>query len=260
MRSRTNLGVLLLAVGLAAGLASCSIANPTPTVAPDADHHAVLLIGDSLMGNTFAVAPAAMQKLGLDVTLYDGHINGSGLLDPVNGLAPLDYVKAQLAAHPDVDTVVIEWAGACSAACAQPGGIVYGSPQFFQDWTDTAHRIIDYLHAPSDIVAMDGRTLHVLWVTSPPMPPDPTGVNYQLKTDVATKLAYADAFDLAPAAGGTADWWQALSDTNGKYAQSLYYGGAYHEVRVDDLVHLTVDGASRTSAWLAKGLETAWNQ
>jgi len=179
------------------------------------------------------------------------------VLGPV-GDAPdsLTYVREHVAAHPDVDTVVIEWAGAC--ATCDTTGPEYGSPAFYDAWRATALSIIDFLHT---VRAHDGRPLHLLWVRSPPMPLDVVdGPQYQLRAAVALVLSWIDAAELGPAAGPvTPDWYAALADTAGQYRQSLTYEGETHEVRAPDLVHLSADGARRTAQWTAAALSEVWS-
>jgi len=220
--------------------------------------HRVLLVGDSLMGNTVPQLEEPLADAGWDVVLVDAHANGSGVLGPV-GDAPdsLTYVEQQLERHPRVDTVVIEWAGAC-ATCGQTDP-AYGSDAFYAAWRAGAHAIIDFLHRTR---TPRGARLHVLWVKSPPMP-EAAGdcATYQLREAVARELASIDATELGPAAGPvTPDWYEALADTSMQYEESLSYGGGTHRVRADDLVHLTADGARRTARWTAAALAAVWTR
>jgi hypothetical protein len=50
-----------------------------------------------------------------------------------------------------------------------------------------------------------------------------------------------------------------LADTEMHYRQNLVYDGAAHQVRADDLVHLTPDGAARTARWTAAALDELWS-
>ena len=98
-----TLVLLLAAVGSACGVGDAR----TRTLAPG--HHHVLLVGDSLMGNTAPQLPEPVSDAGWDATFIDAHQNGTGVLGPVGDQPDaLSYVKAQIAAHPEVDTVVIE--------------------------------------------------------------------------------------------------------------------------------------------------------
>jgi lysophospholipase L1-like esterase len=246
---RTRLAAAL--VGVVALLASCGIGFPTPTVTPVAGHHEILMVGDSILGNTISVLPGVLAAHGLDATIDDAHINGSGLASDAGfDGTPLDYLKRQLAAHPDVDTVVFGWTDAC-AQCP----VAYGSPQFFDLWTANAHTLIDYLHATT---RPGGGSYHIVWVQTPPMPPGAPGTFYENSPAVAQVLNWKAVGDYAPRAGGTADFWRALSDVNLQYQQWLHYEGAWHRVRADDAVHLTDDGATRAATWLAAGLSEAW--
>jgi hypothetical protein len=249
MPTRLKLGVLGVVM---LALAGCGIGNPWPTVGSvPSTHHSILLLGDSILGNANFWLPRVLAAKGFNATIYDAHVNGSGLVDPISGQAPLDFVKSQIAAHPDTDTVVLEWAGAC--AICKAGQMVYGSPQFFDTWRANAHAIIDYLHS---IGGGGSAAPRVIWVITPPMPQhpeDPTGYN-QLLTNGGTVLAWMDRGDFIPRSGAGVDWWAALSDTNAAYQQFLSYDGAWHPVRAGDLVHLTEDGAYRAAFWTAAAL------
>jgi hypothetical protein len=247
--------VVLLLSALAVTLAACGVSDARARANPH--HHYLLLIGDSLMGNTIAVVPRALDARGLDADIIDAHVNGSGVIGPV-GDAPdaLAYVKEQIAAHPEADTVVIQWAGAC-ATCGTSGP-THGSTEFFAQWRSGAHAIIDYLHS---VVGPGGAPLQVAWVASPPMPIGSTNpVSDQLGTATPLALAWLDATELGPAAGPvTPNWFEALTDTAMHYNQNLIYDGGTHQVRADDLVHLTADGAARSAQWTAAALDEMWS-
>ena len=60
-------------------------------------------------------------------------------------------------------------------------------------------------------------------------------------------------------AGGTnVDWSAALTNLLSQYCTALQYDGSLHTVRTPDLVHLTADGAIRTSVWTVKALADLW--
>lgn len=233
--------------GVAAG-------NPWPPVGAVAPgHHAILVMGDSIAGQVVWSLPTILAFRGIDATVYSGTIAATGLLDPMQGLPAPEYFAQQLAAHPDVDTVVFEWAGACKS-CAPNGPVVYSSPEYFQRWQATAHDLMR---------AAKARGLHVIWAISPPppVPTDPNDTDFALKTQTATVLAWADRSYAASERGVvSADWWEALSDTAGRWQSALWYDGALHVVRADDLVHLTPDGSVRGSAWTIRALEEAWSR
>jgi hypothetical protein len=256
VRRSPPLTIVLLAGAIAVAVTSCANATGRTEVQTSPRHH-VLLIGDSLMGNTAPLVDGPLKKAGWDVDIIDAHANGTGVLGPV-GDAPdaLTYVREQLARHPDVDTVVIEWAGAC-ATCGTTDP-EYGSPEFMTAWRTRAHAIIDYLHS---VRKRNGRQLQVAWVKSPPMPGDASDTaRYQLRAAVALVLSWMDETDLGPAAGPTKiDWFAALADTDQHYRESLIYDGATHQVRADDRVHLTADGAARTAQWTAVALSRLWS-
>jgi len=234
------------------------VGNPWPQIgtAPP-EHHEILVMGDSLMGGTYLTLPRVLAAHGFDAVVHDAHVNGSGLLDPMNGYFARDYLALQLAAHPAVDTVIFEWAGVCDDVCSADA-LAYGSPEFFAAWQAAATDLIRAarLHG-----------LEVVWAISPPPPPDLGGdppvrdwSSQAMRVFVTTlTAAYARNYpsDLSVT---TADWWQALSDTNGHWQEALRYDGAVHGVRASDRVHLTDDGSVRTSTWTTAALATLYER
>jgi hypothetical protein len=239
-----------MSAGLLLVLAGCGIGAPWPTVNATDGHRNIVFFGDSLMGGTVTGLPAAFSSRGIDAAVYDEHVNGSGLVSPILGLDPLDYVRQTFDEHPDADIAVFEWAGACTRPCALP----YGSDAFMDAWYAKAHDVVELARS---------RGVTVLWTISPPPPPGPGDPNGAYDYDEATGIAlswksrgfiYAEGI-------GYADWWGALMATDdflGHYDQTLYYDDAWHDVRLSDLVHLTPDGATRTAVWTAAGLAQSW--
>ena len=226
---------------------------PWPVLDPaPSRHHSVLVMGDSLSGQTLWSLPWLLVLRGFDVTVYPAFINGSGLLDTMKGVSPGEYFAQQMSSHPDVDTVVFEWAGACSVACKPGGKVVFGSEEFFDQWQVVAHALMRDAKQ---------RGLTVLWAISPPIVPavtDAAGAGVMVGPAPATILS---SFDRGyPASEGVTaiDWWQALSDTAGGWQRILWYDGRPHVVRADDGVHLTPDGSVRTATWTMRALEDAW--
>jgi hypothetical protein len=189
--------------------------------------------------------------------MYDGHGSGWGLLDPLGGLSALEVLDQQVAAHPDIDTVIIGFVGVCAFACG-PGTLAYGSPQFYDAWDAAARALVTSARA---------RGLQVVWAVEPPPAPSPIAdppaedwsslpMRYQVATTlVAHARAYGSRFGIA-----TTDWSQALSDTSGQWQLQLSYDGGVHAVRLDDRVHLTEDGSLRTSAWTTATLMQLWSR
>jgi hypothetical protein len=236
---------------LFAVLAGCGIGNPWPNVTPTREHRTVLMIGDSLVGQNDYSLLNVMTQRGFDVTIIDAHQNGAGLLGPVGDHASaLDWVKEQVNLHPDADTVVVEYAGACGV-CGTETFPKLGEGNFYDLWVTQAHAIIDYLHSEGKLV---------VWTVSPPIGVDsPTAASgSQVGVNVSYVLSLLDRVLLAPVSDGMTDWWTALADTDGKFQTRLFYDGAIHTVRSDDLLHLTVDGSIRTATWTARALETTW--
>jgi hypothetical protein len=259
--------VTALVFGACALFGGCGIGNPWPaepaTPTAGAAHHELLMIGDSLLGQTDSQLVDVLSTRRLDVTVIDAHVNGTGLIGPIpftsaDGLVTtypdaLAWVRHQIEAHPDVDTVVVEYGGAC-ATCGLwvPGSVAYGSDDFYARWVANAERIIDYLHDAGKLV---------LWTTSPQSGASgetiASGSAY--KIDVARWLSFLDARVIAPRAGTPSpDWWTALNDVAGNFQRFLWYDGAVHEVRWVDLVHLEADGAVRTAMWTVAALDAAW--
>jgi hypothetical protein len=230
------------------------IAPPVIRTAP-ARHHSILTIGDSTLGQGVLALPGVLAQHGIDAEIHDAHVNGWGLLDPADGASALDVLGRELAAHPDVDTVIFEWAGVCAVACGA-GKLAYGSKQFYDAW-DAAARAL--------VTTARGRGVQVVWAVSPPPAPAPTDdppvedwfslpMRHQVGTTlIAHERAYGRRFGVA-----ITDWSRALSDTSGGWQLQLSYDGAVHAVRLDDKVHLTEDGSARTSAWTLATLTQLW--
>jgi len=234
------------------------LGNPQPAIAPTpAAHHAVLAIGDSTLGLSVSALPTILAEHGFDATVYDAHINGSGLLDPMNGVSTKEYLDQQLAQHPDADTIMFEWVGVCAVACVD-GPVAYGSPGFYAAWEDAARALV---------IDAQVHGKQVLWAASPPAAPPATNeppqedwfslpMRYQVVTELIQRARnYSKQFGIE-----VADWGAALSDTAGNWQPVLFYDGALHTVRTDDKVHLTDDGAARTSWWTAATLAGLWGR
>ena len=228
------------------------VIGPAPSGA-----HSILAFGDSDLAQGLIALPALLAQHGFDVPIYDAHGNGWGLLDPRDGASALEILSQAVAAHPDIDTVVIGFVGVCAVACG-PGGPAYGSPQFYDAWDAAARALVTSARA---------RGLQVVWAVSPTAAPAPTDdppvedwFNLPMRHQVAATLeaharAYGSEFGIA-----TSDWTQALSDTSGQWQSQLSYDGAAHSVRADDKVHLTEDGSQRTAQWTAATLMQLWSR
>jgi hypothetical protein len=220
-------------------------------------HHAILAVGDSDLAQSLYLLPEALAQHGMDADVYDAHGNGWGLLDPVDGLMAPDVLDRALAAHPDIDTVVIGFVGVCAVACG-PGKLPYGSRRFYSAWDAAARALVSRARIYG---------LQVVWAVEPPPAPSPTDdppvedfASLSMRHEVAATLvdharAYARAFGIAGV-----DFSQALSDTSGQWQQRLSYDGAVHDVRFDDKVHVTEDGSRRTSSWMVATLAQLWSR
>ena len=219
--------------------------------------HSILAFGDSDLAQGLHRLQDVLAQHGFTVPIHDAHGNGWGLLDPLDGMSALDVLAQRLDAYPDVDTVVIGFVGACTVACGE-GKLAYGSPQFYDAWDAAARNLVTSARA---------RGLQVVWAVEPPAAPAPNAdppaedwLSLPMRHLVATTLidharAYGDQFGIA-----TVDWTQALADTSGQWQSELSYGGAVHTVRFDDMVHLTEEGALRTSEWITATLMQLWSR
>src|SRR4051794_12332469 len=93
----------LVAVVIAVLATACQFGNPEPTartLPAAAPKRTLLMIGDSLMGQHDVAFPGVLAAHGIDATVIDAHVNGSGVIGPV-GSSPssLEWVQAQVTAH-----------------------------------------------------------------------------------------------------------------------------------------------------------------
>ena len=242
----------LVAIALLALLASaCQFGRPEPAV-PDphrgAPHRTLLMVGDSLVGQHDVAFPTVLAQHGIDATVVDAHVNGSGLFGPVGDAgSALQWVQEKVAEHPEADPVVIEWTGVCAVCGTTVGGVAYpaigdAAGGFYSLWVSKALEIVDWLRA-------QGKT--VVWVTSPPMGVDTPSIH----ADASRLLSMLDALVIGPSASTAAvNWFDALSDTDGNYAPALWYDGQFNTVRTVDLIPLTMAGATRAATWTVAGL------
>jgi hypothetical protein len=243
---------------------ACGVAHPWPYQTSRSEPHVVLMVGDSYLGQTDATMVESLERNGFAATtVIDAHLNGSGLLGSISYYAPdgsvqqyesaLAWLTMNLDAHPEVDTVVIEYGGACGI-CNKwlPTSYAYGSPEFFAAWRAAAHEMIDHVHSRGKLV---------VWAISPKSGAsgDAIASGNLYKHDVAVQLSNIDRDEFCAAADGCADWWTPLVDVLDSYQTWLEYDGAWHKVRFDDLVHLVHDGSVRTSSWTVSALGTLWS-
>jgi hypothetical protein len=227
------------------------VANPWPLIGPaPAGHHAILTMGDSLMGQASVTLQQVLSEHGFDAVVYDAHVNATGLLDHIDGVTMRELFARQVAAHPDVDTVMFEWLNACGTCGEQ--GIAYGSPEFYAQWDAMARGLVLDAYA---------RGLRVVWALAPPAPPDTSGLapaedwmSFSERPVVAKQLETRYRRLHNDLGVSIADWAEALSDTDGAYQPSLWWDDALHQVRGDDRVHLTFDGSLRASTWTVAAL------
>jgi hypothetical protein len=246
-------------------LASCGFGRPWPvgpeTVATSREHHVVLGVGDSILGQANWWLPQRMTQRGMDVTYIDAHVNGSGPLDPVFGPdgtrydSTLAWMNSKLDEFPEIDTVIIEYGGACSTCDIwAPWSVAYGSQAFYDKWVTNAKAMID---------AAKARGKLVFYAITPPFGNSGQTIasGSMLKKDVAWLLSMYDEAVLAPYTGNPAiHWWDALSDENDAYQTVLRYDGSEHTVRYPDLVHIADDGSKRATVWTTNTLDLVWSQ
>jgi hypothetical protein len=202
---------------------------------------------------------SGMNGITTQATFRDEHRNGSGLASPIvldpwdaNSpmVAPDVFVNDMMDKWPNADTVFAEWAGACLAPCTY----TYGSQAFYDAWWAMAQRV-------HDAVLARGKTM--VWAISPPAPPGGSTWPYEYNQTVSDTLSLQSRSRITD--GPRADVWSPLAVDDGRlghYAQWLnYYVSpryADHQVRSDDLVHMTPDGAYRSAYWSTVGLREAW--
>ena len=238
-------------------LAGCGIGAPWPHSDGTAwratsGHRDILLFGDSLMGQMSPALPGVLAAHNMDATVRSAHADGSGLVGTIKGQDPLAYVTAQLDARPETDIVVFQWSG----MCARPCPIAYGSEAFFAAWFTKAQQIVQQARA---------RDLTVLWTIAPPPPPDvsaPPGSPYDFNEAAAMTLSWRSRGMIFADSLAYADSWKALAgvdDFLGHWDFQLFYDGAIRNVRANDFVQLTPDGATRAATWTASSLADHWN-
>jgi len=234
-------------------LAGCGIGLPWVNLPPPgADHHNVLIVGDNLIHSAQSVLPAVLTE----ATIFDEHRDGSGLLQPIDGMSPTDFVMAMIDAHPTTDTVLAEWTGICADPCPS----TYGSQEFYDAWDAAMQSIVEAVRGRIDPPT-------IVWVVAPPAPPDPAGGPFGFGGPVSDQLSWRTRATAAPLDVPLVDWWAALmaqDDFLGHWDQFLAFQvwpeafATPHKVRTDDKVLFTVDGAFRASVWTAAKLREVW--
>ena len=130
---------------------------------------------------------------------------------------PATSSTQQLAAHPDVDTVVIGLVGACVASAAVPASWPYGSQQFYDAW-EAARRDLVAARAVAWSAGRRGRCRHRGAADPPADPPVEDWFSLPMRHQVAvTPRRHARVDTRAQFGIATTDWTQALSDTSGQW-------------------------------------------
>jgi hypothetical protein len=216
-------------------LAGCGIGRPWPTVTPGDTpaHRTVLLLGDSLLEQAAPYLRGALVFDGVEATIVNRSAGGTGLLDPDRH----DDAVTAMEDVPERTIVVFEYSGNCFYSCP----VLPGSPEFYAMW-EAAMR---------DLIAdAQDRGLVPVWVKPPPFYGDP-GHNEVVARLATMAASVAHELDI-----GMSDWSSALTDMLGNYQHDLWYADlwadpAWHQVRLDDGVHFTPDGARRAASWTA---------
>jgi hypothetical protein len=232
---------------LAIAAVACGEANPSPVIPGGATGtRSVLLIGDSLMLQAAPYVQTTLAWYGMNTTVADTSVGGTGLLD--TGIR--ERIAASLDAAPARSVVVFQYWGNCLfVAPAGCGPYTYGSTEFFQAWEAMMRTLISDARA---------RSHTVIWVNNPPSSDaNQAGVPDLLNT-MYTRVCRQLGVQLA-------DWLTALTDVDGKYQQYLLYAKLFeeptwHQVRDADGTHLAVDGSQRAALWLAAAVRNVWEQ
>jgi len=145
-RRRLTLAGLAAVVALALGVGAAVIVLTA--------HRKVLLVGDSITGQSAGAATADLQHEGYQVQVAAGP--GTGLLD-----TKFDWLgrMRQLVARYQPDIVVVEFVGNYGLFGTRPG-IADGTPQFYAAWAAAAQQATDILSSGH---------AQVYWVLGPPM-------------------------------------------------------------------------------------------
>lgn len=231
---------------------------PWPSLPLARGPHEVLALGDSIMGN--AVWALTQPGWYPDITVRDEHRNGSGLTsgifeDDAHGLVSAEvFVEHMLAKWPHADTAIVAWEGACKSPCPTP----YGSPAWYARWWTQIGNVEQILNE-----RFPGR---IVWAIAPPAPPSgpEPGAVYEYTQTVSDALSWQGRSAIDQ---WRVDWWTAAMGVDsflGHYEQRLNYSmpwpspSTQHQVRADDLVHFTPDGAFRLGWWVMATLRTMW--
>jgi hypothetical protein len=192
------------------------------------DRPRVLLIGDSLMGQT---APIIESALGSDVNVRTEAINGTALLsrNQFDWLGKMQELVDDF--NPKV--VVASFNGNCTPPIgldpAQP--VTCDSPEFFQQWGQAADEATAIL---------ESNGAKVFWVLPPPEASSLLATRAKGIGEVYKQLAQRHPEI------GIVDGYKALADDKGNY-QIVTTGpdGSKVPLRAPDSVHFTEDGAKR---------------
>ena len=208
-------------------------------------------MGDSLMGETVFTLPAVLAAHGFDAVVYDAHVNGSGLLDPMNGYLGSRLPGPATRGPPRRRHRDLRMGGVCDG-CVRTGHPRVWITRVLRGLARRRERPRPRRIRPAGS-RCSGRSRHRRHPTSPVKHPSRTGRANRCESFGTTLTMYERRY---PADFGVtvADWWQALSDTNGQWQETLWYDDALHTVLVGDRVHLTEDGSTRTSTWTAAAL------
>lgn len=234
-----------------AALAGCAIPKAPPTVhlvgtglptPPTAQatggSQTVLLVGDSLLWQAAGPLRDDLRAHGMRAKVVNAAVVGSGLLNPIHDVTPVEYLKRRLdATHPTL--VVFEYSGNYDGLPHVP----LGSPVFEAAWMEVVRSMTHVAQAAGAAVT---------WVVPPPRFPQAG------ETDHLARVYER----LLPSLPGVtvADWWSPFVDAKtDRYVNYLKIGERTVRVRNTSVIHFTKAGATRAARWLTAALRPAWD-
>jgi hypothetical protein len=191
------------------------------------DRPRVLLIGDSLMGQT---GPVVESGLGPDVDVRTEAIDGTGLLsrNQVDWLGKLPDIVDDV----DPKVVVMSFNGNCTAPVGlDPAApIECDSPEFFQQWEQATEEALEIIESGGAKV----------FLVLPPPEASPLLATRAKQIGEVYKRVAARHPEV-----GIIDGYKALADDNGNYQIVTSGPSGPEALRAPDSVHFTEAGARR---------------
>ena len=239
-------GISALALAGFAITAGGCLGEPSASVAPNdlSSGHTVLLIGDSLMGG----AATSLDEVLHDsrsggISIVDAHLNGSGLVRPMDGMLPDDYRRGPVRSPPrhrrrrdgmgrGVREALprVRDARVLPGVARQRGRGARGR----QRARRRAHR------RAATATTARFRTRRSRATCSP------TWSGTRWRTSAGRR-----AVRRRPIGGRRSPGY------DDAYYDTLFYEDAWHTVRVEDRIHFSADGRTRAAKVLAAAIQTA---